>query len=85
MRTLNICLMVFSGLFGITIGFMAFVLGMIATVDVDGGWKAGIASSVYMLHPALIYWAFKTRRENLAVKLAGFFLFCSIALSAFIL
>jgi hypothetical protein len=81
MRTLTIGFMILSGLFGITVGSLAFIVGLVAYADEERALIIVLVSFIYLLHPALIYWLFRKSYETLALSLSAIFMLCSIALS----
>lgn len=81
MQILYFVLMILSGLFGITIGTLGVVVGLVAMADEDWAWIITAAGFAYLLHPALVYWLYKKTYETLAIGLSSVFMLCSIALT----
>ena len=77
MQMFYVSIIILIGLIGIAIGGMGVIIGLVVE-DQTWGWEVLAGSFVYMLHPSLMYWAYKQHRHSLVIGLSVLSLICSI-------
>ncbi|MDD1616317.1 MAG: hypothetical protein CG439_1451 [Methylococcaceae bacterium NSP1-2] len=79
MQTLFYCLIILSSLLGLIVGGLGCVLGFMMkssyiNTDQVWGWAIIACSLIYLIHPALVYWLYKTGHSTLAMVITAFFI-----------
>lgn len=86
MQTLFYVLAILSGLLGIVVGGLCFVIGwMLQSSYITLGWAVMFFSLLYLAHPTLVYWLFKIGHQTIAIGLTTLFMVCSVTLFFFVM
>ena len=84
MQMFYVSLIILIGLIGISLGGLGLIFGLVVD-DQSWGWEVLVGSFAYMLHPSLVYVAYKKHRHDIAIGLSILSLIASILFSTILL